>query len=205
MPVTTISSRFCQRERFRSVESLRVMSFEPTASTSISPQVNTIVALSLKNPCCQKIISSGLRCMTGLRAARRLVLTGGRSATSRTRRASDEAKQTQQQSLPIAARDKVEAGQRNAHPQQQAAEEPKRRPFGRNGPAHRPPQAAEETSRPAQRPPPTPAPDSEVHSSLSSCSSRMALSSLATQCHAFKQPIASPATNSASVQECVPG
>ena len=66
MPVTTISKRFCQRERFRSVESLRVMSFEPTTSTSISPQVNTIVPLSLKNLCCQKIIWSGLRRMTDL-------------------------------------------------------------------------------------------------------------------------------------------
>src|SRR5277367_759690 len=33
----------------------------------------------------------------------------------------------------------------------------------------------------------------------------MALSSLATQCHAFKQPIASPATSSASVHGCLPG
>ena len=41
---------------FQSVESLRVISFEPTASTSISPQVNTMVPLSLRNPCCQKII-----------------------------------------------------------------------------------------------------------------------------------------------------
>ncbi len=56
MPVTMISRRFCQRERFRSVESLRVTSFEPTASTSINAQVNTMVALSLRNPCCQKII-----------------------------------------------------------------------------------------------------------------------------------------------------
>ena len=30
----------------------------------------------------------------------------------------------------------------------------------------------------------------------------MALSSLATQCHALRQPITSPATSSASVQEC---
>jgi hypothetical protein len=33
----------------------------------------------------------------------------------------------------------------------------------------------------------------------------MALSSLATQCQAFKQPIARPATSSASVQEWLPG
>ena len=50
MPVTMISSRFCQRERSSPVESLRVMSFEPTASTSISAQVKTIVALSLIKP-----------------------------------------------------------------------------------------------------------------------------------------------------------
>ena len=61
MPVTTISRRFCQRERSSPVESLRVMSFEPTASTNISAQVNTIVPLSLINPYRQKIISSGLR------------------------------------------------------------------------------------------------------------------------------------------------
>jgi len=48
-------------DRFKSVESLRVMSFEPTASTNISPHVNTIVPLSLTPPCRQKIISSGLR------------------------------------------------------------------------------------------------------------------------------------------------
>src|ERR1700722_3638251 len=33
----------------------------------------------------------------------------------------------------------------------------------------------------------------------------MALSSLATQCQAFKQPMASPTTNSASVHGCLPG
>ena len=43
------------------------MSFEPRASTNISPQVNTIVPLSLRNPCCQKIISSGLRRIARLR------------------------------------------------------------------------------------------------------------------------------------------
>jgi hypothetical protein len=41
----------------------------------------------------------------------------------------------------------------------------------------------------------------KFHSSPSSCSSRMALSSLATQCQAFKQPRTRPATSSASVQE----
>ena len=43
------------------------MSFEPTASTNISPHVNTIVPLSLINPCCQKIISSELRRIAGVR------------------------------------------------------------------------------------------------------------------------------------------
>jgi hypothetical protein len=48
MPVTRISSRFCQRERVRSLDSLAVMSSEPTTSTSISAQVKTMVALSLR-------------------------------------------------------------------------------------------------------------------------------------------------------------
>src|ERR1035437_2496557 len=60
MPVTTISKRLCQRERSRPVESLRVMSFEPTANTNISAHVNTMVPFNLNNPYCQKIISSGL-------------------------------------------------------------------------------------------------------------------------------------------------
>jgi hypothetical protein len=64
--VTMISRKSCQRDRFKSVESLRVMSLEPTASTNISPHVNTIVPLSLRPPCRQKIISSGLRRMIGL-------------------------------------------------------------------------------------------------------------------------------------------
>jgi hypothetical protein len=49
-----------------------------------------------------------------------------------------------------------------------------------------------------------PAPETETHSSSSSCSSRIAWSSLATQRQAFKQPIASPATSSASVQGACP-
>jgi hypothetical protein len=39
------------------------MRSEPTTSTSISAQVKTMVALSLINPYCQKMISSGLRRM----------------------------------------------------------------------------------------------------------------------------------------------
>src|SRR5664279_4601607 len=63
MPVTTISSRFCQRVRCISRESLRVTSIDPTTSTHIKPHVYRIVALSLNKPYCQKMISSGLRCM----------------------------------------------------------------------------------------------------------------------------------------------
>ena len=187
------------------MESLRVMSFEPTASTSISPHVNTMVALSLKNPCCQKMISSGLRRMAGLlrRAVVAVHRRAGKPRHDETR--DDKSEQTRQQPLPMTARDKIKSSQGNARPQQQAAEEPKRRLSGRNALAHRPPKAAEENRAEHSRPPPTPAPESEFHSSLSSCSSRIALSSLATQCHAFKQPIASPATSSASVQEWLPG
>ena len=55
IPVTMISSRFCQRERVCSVESLRVMSHDPATSTNINAHVNTMVPLSTRNPCCQKI------------------------------------------------------------------------------------------------------------------------------------------------------
>src|SRR5271169_5901669 len=132
MPVTTISSRFCQRDRFSSVERLRVMSFEPTASTNISPHVNTIVPLSLINPCCQKIMSSGLRRIAGLRYPGILALNrrAGQPFPSETRQ--DKAKETQQPPLPILAPDNIESRQGNAHPQQHAAEEPQRWPWGRN-------------------------------------------------------------------------
>src|ERR1017187_1971805 len=144
MPVTTISRRFCQRERSRPVESLRVMSFEPTASTSISPHVNTMVALSLRNPCCQKIISSGLRRMAGLRCRAVLVFSRRPGQPGHDQACHDKSKETQEQPLPMTARDKVKSSQGNAHPQQQAAEEPQRRLFGRNALATRPPKAAEE-------------------------------------------------------------
>src|SRR5664279_1504766 len=144
MPVTTISKEFCQRERLRSVVSFRVMSLEPAASTSISPHVNAMVALSLKNPSCQKIISSGLRRMAGLlsRGAGAFDRRAGQPRHKKTRE--DKSEETQQQSLPMTEPDEIEAGQGNAHPQKQAANEPKRRLFGRNTPAHRPPKAAEE-------------------------------------------------------------
>src|SRR5271157_958839 len=118
MPVTTISRRFCQRERFRPVESLRVMTFEPTASTSISPHVITIVALSLKNPCCQKIISSGLRCMAGLLCqVSWLFRPSGEPRHDKAR--NDKSQEAHQQPLPMAARDKIETSQGNARSQQQ--------------------------------------------------------------------------------------
>src|ERR1039458_9769663 len=144
MPVTMISKRFCQRERLSSVERLRVISFEPTASTSISPHVNTILPLSLKNPCCQKIIWSGLRRMAGL------LCCGVRTFDQRARQphhdVSRDAKSEQayDQPLPIPAPDKIKSKQDHAHPQQHAAEKPQCRMFGRNPLAHRPPKAGEE-------------------------------------------------------------
>src|SRR5664279_76838 len=144
MPVTTISSRFCQRERFRPVESLRVMSFEPTASTSISPHVNTMVPLSLRNPCCQKIISSGLRRIAGRLCRRGLAFSRRPGQPRQDEACHDKSKKTQQQPLPMTAGNKVKASQGNAHPQQQTAEEPKRRLVGRSALADRQPKAAKE-------------------------------------------------------------
>src|ERR1035438_4397602 len=152
-----ISSRFCQRERFSSVESLRVISFEPATSTSISPHVNTIVPLSLKYPCCQKIIWSGLRRMGSLlfRAAWVFRPQPGQPCDGETR--NDKPQKAREQPLPLAAGNKVKSRQDNAHAQQPAAEKPERRPGGRDPLANRPPQSAEKkrsetsASQPRQR------------------------------------------------------
>src|SRR5690554_8202282 len=72
MAVTMISSAFCQRERCNPAESRLVISLEPTTRISITAQVNTMVALSRKSPCSQKIISSGLRRMGYLRRKARV-------------------------------------------------------------------------------------------------------------------------------------
>jgi hypothetical protein len=53
--------------------------------------------------------------------------------------------------------------------------------------------------------PPTPLPELGIHSSSSSVSSCIAFASFATQYQAFKQPTASPTTNSARVHGCLPG
>src|SRR5665647_692541 len=124
MPVTTISKRFCQRERFKSVDSLRVISFEPTASTSISPQVNTIVALSLKNPCCQKINWSGLRRMTGLLHCRVRMFDWRAGQPHHDDSRDDKSEQTNDDPLPISTPDKIKSTVHDAHPQQHAAEKP---------------------------------------------------------------------------------
>src|ERR1035441_10721999 len=50
----------------------------------------------------------------------------------------NKSKETHQQPLPMAARDKIEAGQGDARSQQEAAKEPKRRLFGRKALANRP-------------------------------------------------------------------
>src|SRR5664279_1066135 len=132
MPVTTISRRLCQRERSRPVDSLRVMSFEPTANTNINAHVNTIVPFNLNNPYCQKIISSGLRRISGLLCRAALVISGRPGQPRHYQASDDKSDETEQQPLPLTARNKVKSGERDAHPQQKAAEEPKRRLLRRN-------------------------------------------------------------------------
>src|SRR5208282_2526960 len=124
MPVTTISRRFCQRDRFIPVESLRVTSLEPTASTSISPQVNTIVPFSLKTPCCQKIIWSGLRRMNGLLGCGFRVLGPRAGQSHQDESRDDKSDQACDHPFPMPAPDEIKPGQSNAHPQQAAANEP---------------------------------------------------------------------------------
>jgi hypothetical protein len=50
MPVTMISSAACHRDVSPPVVSLRVMSFAPSANTSMSTHVVTIVPLSTTKP-----------------------------------------------------------------------------------------------------------------------------------------------------------
>src|SRR4030042_6931926 len=101
----TLSARAAVVER-GPVGGLRVMSFEPTASTSISPHVNTMVALSLRNPCCQKIISSGLRRMAGLLCqVSWLFHRPGEPRHDKAR--NDKSKEAQQQTLPMPHGNKV--------------------------------------------------------------------------------------------------
>src|ERR1039458_533600 len=144
MPVTTISRKFCQREGLSSVERLRMMSFEPTASTSISTHVNTIVPLSLKNPCCQKTIWSGLRRITCLLRWGVVMFDWRARQPHHDKPRDDKSKETNDQPLPIPAPDKIKSGEDKTHPQQHTAEKPKRRMFGRNTLANRPPKAAKE-------------------------------------------------------------
>ena len=163
-----------------------------------------MVALSLRKPNCQKIDSSGLRCMAGL-LAWRLALRGGRVSRVTSGARDDEAEQAGQQPLPMRRR-------------RRSRSRPARRPCAAAGcrrttapaagderPAHRPPQAAEEQRAERSRQPPAPAPASAASFIVILLLVAHRLSSLATQCHALRQPSVSPATSSASVQECAPG
>src|SRR5580698_222450 len=136
MPVTIISRRFCQRERFQSVESLRVMSFEPAASTIISPHVNTIVPLSLKKPCCQKINWSGLRRMRGLLRRKAGMFGWCARQPDHAESRDDKSQEARHNALPIYAPDKIKSKQNNARPQQHTSEKPQSRTLGRNPLAH---------------------------------------------------------------------
>src|SRR5512135_767771 len=137
MLVTTISSRLCQREMRTSCARLRVTSLAPTASTSIKPQVVTMVRLSLIKPCCHKTISSVLRCMA------RSLSNWRPGQPDDDNAGNDEAEQTCQQFLPVVAGHKIKAEQREPEPQQQADDEPLRRSWRRQAFSHRPPQPAE--------------------------------------------------------------
>ena len=201
-----ISRRFCQRERSNPIESLRVMSFEPTASTSISPHVNTMVALSLKNPCCQKMISSGLRRMAGhlRRGAAVPDRRAGKPRHDQPR--DDEAEQTRQQPVPTTARDEIEPGQDDAR-------------FGAGGCRETTPPAVSDVTplrtvhqRPPKKTAPSSTPAPPASNRLSGLTHprppvppgwpRLPWKPSATR---SQHPIARPATSSASVQERPPG
>ncbi len=82
--------------------------------------------------------------MTGLGCLGMMIFAGLAREPRRHEASNNKPGQTGQQSFPIAAADKVESRQRNAHAQQRAAEEPESRLFGSKTLAHRLPKSAEE-------------------------------------------------------------
>ena len=107
--------------------------------------------VELENPYCQKMISSGVRRMAGLRSRRPGRRRGGRSARSR-RNARDQAEQAGQQALPMAAATPDRTRPAQTHPQQQAAEQPQRRARRTPGPCAPSTTARRRRSRPSTRP-----------------------------------------------------
>jgi hypothetical protein len=84
--------------------------------------------VEFENPYCQKIISSGLRRMTGLRSLDSVFDRGaGEPCHDETR--DDKSEQTGQQPLPMTVADNIKASDGDSGPQQQAAEKPERRPL----------------------------------------------------------------------------
>jgi hypothetical protein len=110
----------------------------------MSSQVNTIVALSLRNPFCQKIMSSGLRRMARLRRRAPLAFLRWSDQPRHNQASHNKSDETKQEPLPGTGGDKVKPAQANAHPQQQAACEPKPGPFTRSALANGPPKTAKE-------------------------------------------------------------
>ena len=90
------------------MDNLRVMSFAPTASTNIKPHVKTMVALSLINPYCQKMIWSGLRRMTVLRRWSVVVSERRAGKPRRDEPRYGKSEHTCQQPLPMTVRDNIE-------------------------------------------------------------------------------------------------
>ena len=199
MLVTIISSRFCQRDRFESVERLRVTSLEPTTSTSITAQVNTMVPLSLKNPRRQKIIWSALRCMASLLRRSGVGFTRWPRQPRHGRLVKGRIRRDRRAAARMARADDVES----ARGQRRSAAASWRRTTAQAGWPRRPcePSTRDRRRRGAE----TDARHAGQRQRFTpSSSSAIASSSLATQCHALKQPITSPATRSASVQGCLP-
>src|SRR5271157_1289551 len=128
-----------------SVTSLRVISHAPTVITTINPQVVTIVLLSSRKPYRQKTSSSGVRRNAGLLFQwsllfRRRVREPPHDDDARDQKPNEARHEVR----PTTLRNKIESSQNQTGSQQQAAEEPERRPLGHNTLLDRPPKAAEE-------------------------------------------------------------
>jgi hypothetical protein len=73
-----------------------------------------------------------------------LIVIGWAGQSQDEKARADDADEAGQQALPMAVGDQVQADQKHAHPRQQAAQNPQRRPRGLEALAQRPPEAAEE-------------------------------------------------------------
>ena len=205
MPVTTISSRFCQRERSRSGGKFARDEFRTDGQHQHQPPGEHDGGVEFEKAVLPEDDIVGAKMHDGPPAPWRLVFSRRPRQPRYDDARHDKSEEAQQQPLPMTARDKIKAGQRNAHAQQQTAEKPKRRPFGRNTPDAPSTKDRRKTPRRAKQPAAkanTRVKDSFI--ALSSCSSDFPVF-LGHPMPRVEATETKPTASSMSVQECPPG